>query len=90
MNPHNLYTLLIDRLLQREDSLSVSTYNVLYEILVENVAAEVVKEKHPEPEPQFRLENPSEILFIVWWYNYIWKYLLLLFNVVRSSTYGLN
>ena len=61
MNPNNLYTLLIERLLQREETLTVATYNVLYEILTENVGQQIVQEKHPEPEPQFRLENPSEI-----------------------------
>jgi len=60
MNPHNLYTLLTDRLLQREETLSVATYNVLYEILTENVGQAIVRDKHPEPDPQLRLENPSE------------------------------
>lgn len=32
MSPHNLYTLLSERLLQSEDSLSLPTYNVLYEV----------------------------------------------------------
>jgi len=60
MNPNNLYTLLIEKLLQREDTLTVATYNVLYEILTENVNQTVLFEKHPEPEPHFRLENPSK------------------------------
>ena len=37
MNPNNLYTLLIEKLLQKEETLSLATYNVLYEILTENV-----------------------------------------------------
>lgn len=32
MSPHNLYTLLAERLLLNEDSLSLPTYNVLYEV----------------------------------------------------------
>ncbi len=60
MNPNNLYTLLIEKLLQREETLTVPTYNVLYEILTENVSQPVLLEKHPEPEPHFRLENPSK------------------------------
>ena len=32
MSPHNLYTLLSERLLQSEDSLNLPTYNVLYEV----------------------------------------------------------
>ena len=61
MNPNNLYTLLIEKLLQREETLTVPTYNVLYEILTENVSQPVLLEKHPEPEPHFRLENPSKL-----------------------------
>ena len=60
MNPNNLYTLLAEKLLQREETLSVATYNVLYEILTENVGQNIIFEKHPEPEPHFRLENPSK------------------------------
>ena len=59
MNPNNLYTLLIEKLLQRENTLSVATYNVLYEILTENVGQPVLFDKHPEPEAHYRLENPS-------------------------------
>ena len=63
MNPNNLYTLLIEKLLQKEETLSLATYNVLYEILTENVGQPVLFEKHPEPEPHFRLENPSKYWF---------------------------
>ena len=65
MNPNNLYTLLIEKLLQREETLTIATYNVLYEILTENVGQAIIHEKHPEPEPQYRLENPSKFLMIV-------------------------
>eukprot|EP00095_Tigriopus_kingsejongensis_P003666 maker-scaffold11_size778918-snap-gene-3.18 protein:Tk03666 transcript:maker-scaffold11_size778918-snap-gene-3.18-mRNA-1 annotation:"PREDICTED: neurobeachin-like" len=58
MNPNNLYTLLVEKLLQREETLTVASYNVLYEILTENVGQNLLYEKHPEPEPHFRLENP--------------------------------
>ncbi len=37
MNPHNLYSLLVEKLLQHEASLSLPVYNVLYEILTEHV-----------------------------------------------------
>ena len=60
MNPNNLYTLLIEKLLQRENTLSIATYNVLYEILTENVGQPVLFDKHPEPEAHYRLENPSK------------------------------
>ena len=32
MNPHNLYTLLAERLLVHEESLTLPTYNCLYEV----------------------------------------------------------
>ena len=66
MNPNNLYTLLIEKLLQRESTLSIATYNVLYEILTENVGQPVLFDKHPEPEAHFRLENPSKYTYIYW------------------------
>lgn len=33
MGPHNLYMLLADRLLLHSDHISLSTYNVLYEVI---------------------------------------------------------
>ncbi|XP_066153140.1 neurobeachin isoform X2 [Euwallacea fornicatus] len=58
MSPHNLYTLLTDRLLLNEDSLSLPTYNVLYEIMTEHISQQILYTRHPEPESHFRLENP--------------------------------
>ncbi|KAK9869980.1 hypothetical protein WA026_006077 [Henosepilachna vigintioctopunctata] len=58
MSPHNLYTLLAERLLLNEDSLSLPTYNVLYEIMTEHISQQILYTKHPEPESHFRLENP--------------------------------
>ncbi|KAL3266811.1 hypothetical protein HHI36_010965 [Cryptolaemus montrouzieri] len=58
MSPHNLYTLLAERLLLNEDSLSLPTYNVLYEIMTEHISQQILYTRHPEPESHFRLENP--------------------------------
>ncbi|KRT85872.1 hypothetical protein AMK59_2035, partial [Oryctes borbonicus] len=58
MSPHNLYTLLAERLLLNEDTLSLPTYNVLYEIMTEHISQQILYTKHPEPESHFRLENP--------------------------------
>ena len=63
MNPHNLYSLLVEKLLQHEPSLSLPVYNVLYEILTEHVGQDIVYQRHAEPEPHFRLENPSKFLY---------------------------
>lgn len=58
MSPHNLYTLLAERLLLHEDALSIPTYNVLYEIMTEHISQQILYTRHPEPESHFRLENP--------------------------------
>jgi len=58
MNPHNLYSLLVEKLLVHETCLTLPVYNVLYEILTEHVGQEIFYQKHAEPEPHFRLENP--------------------------------
>jgi hypothetical protein len=38
MSPHNLYTLLAERLLLNEETLSLPTYNVLYEVFVNRIS----------------------------------------------------
>lgn len=60
MSPHNLYTLLAERLLLYEESLSLPTYNVLYEIMTEHISQQILYTRHAEPESHFRLENPSK------------------------------
>ncbi|KAM7346346.1 A kinase anchor protein rugose isoform 15-T22 [Cochliomyia hominivorax] len=58
MSPHNLYTLLAERLLLYEESLSMPTYNVLYEIMTEHISQHIMYNRHPEAESHYRLENP--------------------------------
>ncbi|XP_053976411.1 neurobeachin isoform X10 [Hylaeus volcanicus] len=58
MSPHNLYTLLAERLLLNEETLSLPTYNVLYEIMTEQISQQILYARHPEPESHCRLENP--------------------------------
>lgn len=62
MSPHNLYTLLAERLLLYEECLSLPTYNVLYEIMTEHISQQILYTRHPEPESHYCLENPSEFL----------------------------
>jgi hypothetical protein len=40
MSPHNLYTLLAERLLLNEETLTLPTYNVLYEVILLETTAE--------------------------------------------------
>ncbi|KAG1688833.1 Neurobeachin [Nymphon striatum] len=58
MNPHNLYTLLADRLLLHTNQISIAVYNVLFEIMTEHVGNQILYVKHPEPESHYRIENP--------------------------------
>lgn len=58
MSPHNLYTLLAERLLMHEDCLALPTYNVLYEIMTEHISQQIMYTRHMEPESGYRLENP--------------------------------
>lgn len=60
MSPHNLYTLLAERLMMFEESLSLPTYNVLYELMTEQMSQQVVYTRHAEPNGMTRLENPSK------------------------------
>lgn len=65
MSPHNSYTLLAERLLLYEESLSLPIYNVLYEIMTEHISQQILYTRHPEPESHYRLENPSKQIIIV-------------------------
>ncbi|XP_017789019.1 PREDICTED: neurobeachin [Habropoda laboriosa] len=58
MSPHNLYTLLAERLLLNEETLSLPTYNVLYEIMTDHISQQILYARHPEPESHYRVENP--------------------------------
>ncbi|PSN35707.1 hypothetical protein C0J52_10177 [Blattella germanica] len=47
-----------ERLLLNEETLTLPTYNVLYEIMTEHISQQILYTRHPEPESHFRLENP--------------------------------
>ncbi|XP_025413639.1 neurobeachin isoform X3 [Sipha flava] len=58
MSPYNLYTLLSERLMLHEETITLPTYNVLYEILTERISQQILYTRHPEPDSNCRLENP--------------------------------
>lgn len=61
MAPNNLYTLLSEKLIMHEETLSLSTYNALYEIMTENLSMQIQQNRHiNETETHLRLENPSK------------------------------
>uniref|UniRef100_A0A2C9K5K0 Uncharacterized protein n=1 Tax=Biomphalaria glabrata TaxID=6526 RepID=A0A2C9K5K0_BIOGL len=64
MSPHNLFSLLAERLMLHTQNISMSTYIVLFEILTERMSQENVKVRKEEPESTFRIEN-SAILKVV-------------------------
>ncbi|XP_059162921.1 neurobeachin-like isoform X4 [Physella acuta] len=64
MSPHNLFSLLAERLMLHTPNISMSTYNVLFEILTERMNKENIKVRQEEPDSTFRIEN-SAILKVV-------------------------
>uniref|UniRef100_A0A673XZS5 Neurobeachin a n=1 Tax=Salmo trutta TaxID=8032 RepID=A0A673XZS5_SALTR len=58
MHTHSLFTLLGERLMIHTNTVSVTTYNTLYEILTEQVCTQVVHKPHPEPDSTVKIQNP--------------------------------
>ncbi|CAJ1065088.1 neurobeachin [Xyrichtys novacula] len=58
MHTHSLFTLLGERLMQHTNTVTVTTYNTLYEILTEQVCTQVVHKPHPEPDSTVKIQNP--------------------------------
>ncbi|XP_031427885.1 neurobeachin a isoform X12 [Clupea harengus] len=58
MHTHSLFTLLGERLMMHTNTVTVTTYNTLYEILTEQVCTQVVHKPHPEPDSSVKIQNP--------------------------------
>ncbi|XP_028976570.2 neurobeachin a isoform X9 [Esox lucius] len=58
MHTHSLFTLLGERLMTHTNTVSITTYNTLYEILTEQVCTQVVHKPHPEPDSTIKIQNP--------------------------------
>uniref|UniRef100_A0A8C4I3R7 Neurobeachin n=1 Tax=Dicentrarchus labrax TaxID=13489 RepID=A0A8C4I3R7_DICLA len=58
MHTHSLFTLLGERLMLHTNTVTVTTYNTLYEILTEQVCTQVVHKPHPEPDLTVKIQNP--------------------------------
>uniref|UniRef100_A0A8C7JKX7 Neurobeachin n=1 Tax=Oncorhynchus kisutch TaxID=8019 RepID=A0A8C7JKX7_ONCKI len=58
MHTHSLFTLLGERLMLHTNTVSVTIYNTLYEILTEQVCTQVVHKPHPEPDSTIKIQNP--------------------------------
>ncbi|XP_054598627.1 neurobeachin isoform X5 [Nothobranchius furzeri] len=58
MHTHSLFTLLSERLMLLTNTVSVTLYNTLYEILTEQVCTQVVHKPHPDPDSTVKIQNP--------------------------------
>uniref|UniRef100_A0A669DB45 Neurobeachin a n=1 Tax=Oreochromis niloticus TaxID=8128 RepID=A0A669DB45_ORENI len=58
MHTHSLFTLLGERLMMHTNTVSITTYNTLYEILTEQVCTQVVHKPHPDPDSTVKIQNP--------------------------------
>lgn len=58
MHTHSLFTLLGERLMLHTNTVTMTTYNTLYEILTEQVCTQVVHKPHPEPDSTVKIQNP--------------------------------
>ncbi|XP_027854971.1 neurobeachin isoform X4 [Xiphophorus couchianus] len=72
MHTHSLFTLLHERLMLHTNTVSVTTYNTLYEILTEQVCTQVVHKPHPEPDSTVKIQNPMILKVVA--------------NLLKSST----
>ncbi|TNN87409.1 Neurobeachin [Liparis tanakae] len=59
MHTHSLFTLLGERLMLHTNTVTITTYNTLYEILTEQVCTQVVHKPHPEPDSTVKIQNPT-------------------------------
>ncbi|XP_060720152.1 lipopolysaccharide-responsive and beige-like anchor protein isoform X2 [Tachysurus vachellii] len=59
MLSHGLFSLLTERLLLHSSQFSMTTYNVLFEILTEQICTQVIHKQHPEPDSTIKIQNPQ-------------------------------
>uniref|UniRef100_UPI00358E9994 neurobeachin-like n=1 Tax=Myxine glutinosa TaxID=7769 RepID=UPI00358E9994 len=58
MHTHSLFALLGERMMLNTHTLTMTTYNTLFEILTEQVCTQVVHKQHPEPDCAVKIQNP--------------------------------
>ncbi|XP_036046729.1 lipopolysaccharide-responsive and beige-like anchor protein isoform X2 [Onychomys torridus] len=56
---HGLFSLLAERLLLQTNLITMTTYNVLFEILIEQICTQVVHKQHPDPDSTVKIQNPQ-------------------------------
>ncbi|KAM4709985.1 lipopolysaccharide-responsive and beige-like anchor protein [Discoglossus pictus] len=58
MNSHGLFSLLSERLTLHSNMISMTTYNVMFEILIEQICTHVIHKQHPDPDSSVKIQNP--------------------------------
>uniref|UniRef100_A0A667XMQ3 Neurobeachin n=1 Tax=Myripristis murdjan TaxID=586833 RepID=A0A667XMQ3_9TELE len=56
---HSLFSLLTERLVLHSNQFSMTTYNVLFEILTEQICTQVIHKQHPDPDSTVKILNPQ-------------------------------
>ncbi|KAG5286169.1 hypothetical protein AALO_G00011740 [Alosa alosa] len=56
---HGLFSLLTERLMLHSNQFSITTYNVLFEILTEQICTQVIHKQHPDPDSSVKIQNPQ-------------------------------
>ncbi|XP_036439728.1 lipopolysaccharide-responsive and beige-like anchor protein isoform X2 [Colossoma macropomum] len=56
---HGLFSLLTERLMLHSSQFSMTTYNVLFEILTEQICTQVIHKQHPDPDSTVKIQNPQ-------------------------------
>ncbi|KAM5192194.1 lipopolysaccharide-responsive and beige-like anchor protein [Mantella aurantiaca] len=58
MQAHGLFSLLAERLMLEAKTITVTSYNVLFEILIEQISTQVIHKQHPDPDSTVKIQNP--------------------------------
>ncbi|XP_037686725.1 lipopolysaccharide-responsive and beige-like anchor protein [Choloepus didactylus] len=56
---HGLFSLLAERLMLQTNLITMTTYNVLFEILIEQICTQVNHKQHPDPDSSVKIQNPQ-------------------------------
>ncbi|XP_037545772.1 lipopolysaccharide-responsive and beige-like anchor protein [Nematolebias whitei] len=59
MLSHGLFSLMTERLMLHFGQFTMTTYNVLYEILTEQICTQVIHKQHPDPDSTVKILNPQ-------------------------------
>ncbi|MGH0135846.1 UNVERIFIED_CONTAM: hypothetical protein FKN15_037883 [Acipenser sinensis] len=56
---YGLFSLLSERLMLHTNKFTMTTYNVLFEILTEQICTQVIHKQHPDPDSSVKIQNPQ-------------------------------